>query len=151
MKSPFEQADDAVERPERGQQGDQGDRPRRVLGAQRAEQGHAAGADEDHEAQELAAELAVAEDDQVGAEEDADHQEEDRPQAVGDGRSAADVADRRVQAEHRREVAEQQVIDRKKTRFSPASLSVQQRRSAERPAGRPSPWSCTGRRRACRR
>src|SRR3954454_17321698 len=92
----LDQADDAVEGPERGEQGDQRDGPRRVPGAQRSEEGHAAGADEDHEAEELAAELAVGKDDQVRAEEDADHQEEDRPQAVGDGRTAAREADGRV-------------------------------------------------------
>src|SRR5271165_1462111 len=106
-----DEADDAVKRPERSQQRDQGDGPRRVSGAQRAEQGNAAGADEDHEAEQLAAELAVTEDDQVGTEKDADHQEEDCAQAVGDGRAAAGETDRGVEAEHGRKVAKQQVID----------------------------------------
>ncbi len=59
----------------------------------------------------LAAEFTVAEHDQERAEQDAEHQEEDRPQAVGHRRPAARVGDRRVQAEHRREVAQQQKIN----------------------------------------
>src|SRR5271157_2862399 len=107
-----DEADNAVKGPERSQQRDQGDGPRRVPGAQRAEEGNAPGANEDHETQQLPAEFAVAQDDQVGTEKDADHEEEDRAQAVGDGRAAAGETDRGVEAEHGRKVAEQQVVDK---------------------------------------
>ena len=45
---------------------------------ERAEERHAAGADEDHEAEKLAGEFLVVEHDQERTEQDADHQEEYR-------------------------------------------------------------------------
>ena len=64
--------------------------------------------------EKLTCDFLPVEHDQERTDQDADHQEEDRAQAVGHGGPAAGVCDGRVQAQHRREMAQEQEVDQEK-------------------------------------